>query len=194
MSSKATRVMTSRKLSGAPRRSAQASVTMDVVRGMMAPKVITVPANPTRVTSSITVRKTVQVSIDVEAGVTTTLTVADVTGAIPGGQTYWTRVRFDTIKVWGASTQAGKEGDPLILLLPVDTSWDQPPLEAEDAGVMGQRRPAVGMRLGLLESARWFGTADTTILCRVRQSNVSPSDTQLVIQANLELMSPSPAI
>jgi len=92
-------------------------------------------------------------------------------------------MRVEKIDVWGS----GLDDSTVTLEVVPDSSWDQPPLQLVDAGTPGQRRPAVGVRLGLLDRARWLNTADTTVLCTV---STSSSTATVVIQATVELVSP----
>jgi hypothetical protein len=108
----------------------------------------------------------------------TVLTVADFSAAVPGGTTYWNSIRIDRVDVWAL------DGGQAEVTVSPDSSWNQPPLHLLDIGTAGQRRGAVGFRLGLLDRARFFGVAAADAVCTVGGGS-------LVIQASIELISPA---
>jgi len=114
------------------------------------------------------------------------VTVAMLSASIPGGLTYWSRVRFEKFDVWSGSPD---EAAKLSITVGPDASSAQPPFQITDHGTSGQRRSAVGFKLGLLERARFFGTADTTALFTV----LAPAGpgVQVFVHTTIELISPA---
>jgi len=89
--------------------------------------------------------------------------------------------------MWGDQTTPGDATNFLRVTLAADSSWDQPNFQVTDTGTVGNERPRVAFRLGLLDRARWFTTADTTPVCII----TGPVDTNVTIQATIEIISPS---
>jgi len=90
---------------------------------------------------------------------------------------------IERIDVWGSAS----EDSTVAMQVVGDSSWNQPPVQWQDVGVPGQSRPRIGVRLGLLDRARWFGTADTTTLVNL---STSSNTATIVVQATIELLSP----
>jgi len=158
---------------------------------MYAPTRKPVPLNPPDVQTTIRLTKRIQVSVILA---TTTglgsLRVADLASGIPGGSSYWNSIRITAIDVWstaGTATAGSTDGPPLQITVDSSSSWSQPPVTWIDSGTSGQERPRIGFTLGLLDQARFFGTADTTELFSAK----GPPNTTLVVQCTVELVSPS---
>jgi hypothetical protein len=178
-------------------RAGRSQVEKTVV-SMMAPRRIPVGADPPDNVEFVKVDKTVTIDVGFTANEAFDLTVAKVSAALPGGQTYWNRCRIESVKVWGSASPgtAAKSGEstPLIVRLPSDASWSQPISQWEDSGTAGQRRPAVGFQLGLLDRARWFGTSDNHVLCTIVQGIEEGTIQTVVIHVSASWMSPVPNI
>lgn len=171
--------------------------TRDQVVAMYAPHRIQCPSHPPEVQNTVRGTKTVQFLTVVAAGSTgsTPVTVADVMGAVPGGLTYWAHVRVNLIRVWApaivynASGQAA--GDSVVLRVDVaNDGLDAPTVSWSDSGTGGSQRPRVAYMLGLREQSSWFGVASTQELFRVFV-NTSSAAVNVIVQANLELLSPN---
>lgn len=150
--------------------------------GDFGPKRISPPAEPPQIERSIKVTKRIAV-ITPEGSTDTTLDITPslLSSGVPGGLTYWNNMRIENLHVWA------KDGQDVALTVYPQAAWSQPPLSLVDSGTTGQRRAAVGFKLGLLDRARWFGTADTLVLATIAQSTSS----SFVIHATIELMAPS---
>jgi len=120
------------------------------------------------------------------------ITVAKVAASIPGGTTYWTRMRVSKVSIWadGANTNTGQSAS-LTVTLPSSSTWSQPAISFTDSGVYGQSRACVGFKLGLLDQARWFGTASTDVICNLSPTSPSPNFRTATVHVTVELMSPA---
>lgn len=147
----------------------------------LSPQRVKPQALPPQITDTIRVNKRIQVTV----GSDVTPADIDITpvmlmAGVPGGITYWNRVRFERIDVWGGTSTS------LGMRVMSQSGWDQPPLQMSDTGATGASRSAIGFRLGLLDRARFFGTADATVLATV---SVPATDMDVTIHAVVELMS-----
>lgn len=158
---------------------------------MYAPTRKALAINPGDVQTTIRLTKRIQISVPL--AVTTglgSLKVSDLASGIPGGSSYWNSIRVTAIDVWGTATSTTTPGaDTGSLQINVDSSssWSQPPVTWIDSGTSGAERPRIGFTLGLLDQARFFGTADTTVLFSAKGT----PQTSLIVQCTVELVSPS---
>jgi hypothetical protein len=150
----------------------------------LAPREVRSTNQPRPVEFSIKVPKRIQLNIPIGTSGNVSVSPSMLSAGVPGGLTYWSRIRVEKIEVWSDATAEGS--DLLEVQVSPDTSWNQPPFAVRDSGTVGNERAHVGFKLGLLDRARWFGTADTTELCVVR----SGPDTACILQASIELISP----
>lgn len=152
------------------------------------PSKLRLPSQIPAVEPTIRLEKRVQINavLSSESGVFT-LATSSLMAGVPGGSTYWHKFRIDRIDIWGDQTTPGDSTNFLRVTLAADSSWDQPNFQLTDIGTVGNQRPRVAFRLGLLDRARWFTTADTTSVCVI----TGPVDTNVTIQAAIELISPS---
>lgn len=185
--------MTARKSPrGSPRSNTNRGITDQRVVALMSPsRVLRLPVPPP-VTDTITITKRIQIGMTQTGTTPQNLYVNELMAGVPGGLTYWTRVRIERIDVWsdyknvtGATSSVNT--DTLTVAIPPDSEWDQPNREWTDTGVPGQRRAHVGFRLGLLDRARYFITAADQILCQI---GMDTEDASVIVQATLELTSP----
>jgi hypothetical protein len=119
-----------------------------------------------------------------------TVTPAVIMQAVPGAA-FWSRLRVEKISIWGQAPSSTallpNPSNSIVVNIPTDTGWFQPPMQWVDDGVAGQSRPKIAFKLGLLERARFFTPADTTTLC-----TVSAADADILcFQYSLELVSPT---
>jgi hypothetical protein len=143
--------------------------------------------SPPPVQDTIVVNKRIQIAVPIPAGTLSVLVTTQMLMAgVPGGLTYWNRVRIDRLDFWTNSSHTSGT-DTLTVAVAASTSWDQPPVEWTDTGVVGQRRAHIGFTPGLLDRARYFNTADAGSICAV---GVDGEGEQVVIcQAQVQLMS-----
>lgn len=107
---------------------------------------------------------------------------------VPGGLTYWNAARLEKVSVWGDQLVAGNGSGYLEVALPPVSGWSQPATKWIDEGTLGNNRPHISFKYGILERARFLSTADDTPLFSVEGGQ----DTgQAVIHATLELVSPA---
>lgn len=147
-----------------------------------APQRCGIPNDPPSVQRTIKVSKRIQ--LDVPDGTAAfTISPSVLAAGVPGGLTYWSKMRVENIHVWApASPESGIAVEVLA-----SSSQDQPSITYHDDGVQGHSRPRVGIKLGLLDRSRFFNTASTFTLVTITRDSTEP----LVIQASLELTSPS---
>jgi hypothetical protein len=133
-----------------------------------------------------TIRVTKKFEVSLRSATTPwSITVAQLCAGIPGGLTYWNRVRFEKFDIWNNSALEGQtQSGPLAISIAPDSTSGQPPFQLVDNGTVGNRRSGVGFRLGLLERARFYGTADTTVIFTVQ------SGSSVLVQVTMELLSP----
>lgn len=157
---------------------------------MYAPTRKALPVNPGDVQTTIRLTKRIQVTVPL-ANTTGlgSLKVSDLSSGIPGGSSYWNSIRITAIDVWGTATSntiPGADVIPLQITVDSSSSWSQPPVTWIDSGTSGAERPRIGFALGLLDQARFFGTADTTELFSAKGTPQS----SLIVQCTVELVSP----
>jgi hypothetical protein len=171
--------------------------TRGQVVAMYAPHRIQCPTHPPEVQNTVRGTKTVQflVAIPTESFGPVPVTVADLMGAVPGGLTYWARVRVNLIRAWAPavvySSTGQASGDSVVLRVDVaNDGLDAPTMSWSDSGTGGSQRPRVAYMLGLREQSSWFGVASTQQLFRL-SVNTGAASCNVIVQANLELLSPN---
>jgi hypothetical protein len=166
------------------------SVEQKVV-SMYSPRRTYPPQEIPDVQNTVRVTKITTLYLRMEQPNSVDLTVAKVASSIPGGTTYWARMRISKVNVWmdmGPGTTSSTTGPvPLTVTLPSSNTWSQPAISWTDSGIVGQSRACVGFKLGLLDQARWFGTAATDVICTLS----SGSNRSATVQVTVELMSPA---
>jgi hypothetical protein len=144
---------------------------------------------PGPIERTIKVPKKIQGNHALVAG-TFTVTPATLAAMIPGGTSYWNSIQVERIDVWGSDGNTGTLGalSALTLTVQPNSSYSQPPFVVTDNGTSGAVRARVGVRLGLLDRARWFGVADTTPLATI-SGDGTPTES-IIIQASVVVISP----
>jgi hypothetical protein len=177
--------MTANKSSRRGRRSntQKQTVTNDVV-SMMAPQRASRISDPPVVTDTIQLTKRIQISFPVPDSGSSIISPVALMAGVPGGVTFWRDCRIERIDVFSNSSSEGT--DTITVTAAGNASWGQPVSQWIDSGVYGSVRAHVGYRLGLLDRARWFNTADNTPLGAV-SSDAGAST--LIVQAVVELKS-----
>lgn len=155
------------------------------------------PVDPPEVQSTIRLAKTLSLTIPSVTSTAKTVTVADLAGQIPGGLTYWNRIRFNSFKIWAsaematASTTASKPS-PVLKVANVIVAGGGVPLTTwTDTGTAGSRRPGIAFYPPIRERTNWYGPGVTEPVVTVSISNAVPevSSAEVIIHANVELMS-----
>jgi len=141
-------------------------------------------SSPPEVQDTIRLTKRIQIKLTAFPG-GTGLSPAILSAGVPGGLTYWSRMRIERLDFWSNSSSTGT--DTITVIVPPGATSGTPPAQWTDTGVYGQRRAHVGFKFGLAERQCWHSTADEKTLCNVR-TDVTPS-TPIIIQATVELMS-----
>lgn len=150
----------------------------------MQPHQVHIPDDPPPVIDSVLVNKIVPVNALTEASIPYVFDVGTIMANVSGGTTYWSRVRIEKIQIWGLA-----EDGPLIVQVPTDNGWDQPPIEWEDTATPGATRTKIAFKLGLLDRTRWFQPTSEQVLFSAMQSGASQSQ-HLTIHVSVSLMSP----
>jgi len=159
---------------------------------MYTPSRISVPRDPPEVQNSVRVIKSVQLPFIV-ATTPTAVTVSAIAGAIPGGLTYWNKIRFQSIKIWANEITVGTISKfPILIVTTTPVGNAEPPLQWNDQGTTGQQRPAIGFSFGLNLQSQWFGVADIQQLFTIATHNTggTPVASDVRIQAVVEILSP----
>lgn len=166
---------------------------------MYTPSRISVPRDPPEVQNSVRVIKSVQLAFTL-ASTPTAVTVSSLAGAIPGGLTYWNKIRFQSVKIWANEISIGSgaaniQRFPIMIVTTTPVGNAEPAIQWNDQGTTGQQRPAIGFSFGLNLQSQWFGVADIqqlfTVVLHDPLGNVAvPGSVR--IQAVVEILSPIP--
>jgi len=171
--------------------------TAQQVVSMYTPRRLKAPFEPPEVQDNIRVTKSVQFDLPLtETTVGTPITVARIAAAVPGGLTYWTRIRVSSMRIYSQDVLSAVGEAQISPTLRVDFSSDgvnAPTVSWSDQGTSGQRRAAIAFAPGLRVQSEWFGTSQTTTICNVRLLNGSTILTghSVLVQAVIELLSPN---
>jgi hypothetical protein len=174
-------VKRNKKVASTPRKQ------VDIVSAS-APRLIGIPDDPPHRAQQVNVAQVFQREVKLTTS-TFDITPAIISAAVPGGATYWTSMRVNSIAVWGESLVSNVSvpsiSGAISLLLPADLTWGQPLRKFTDSGVQGHTRPKLHVRLGALQRMRFFGPADTTVLATIQGAEGE----RLTIQFSVELVS-----
>jgi hypothetical protein len=177
------------------RKVAKKNLQQSAVVSMYTPRRVKCPAEPPEVQNTVRVTKSVQLQVLTSASAALPVSPATIMGAVPGGLTYWAKMRLQGVRVWsetGSPVQAGVGLTPILRVDIQNEGTDSPTISWSDTGTTGQRRPGIAFQPGLREQAQWFGTASTTPLFNVR---VSAGNTQaadyVILQCIVEILSPN---
>jgi len=151
-----------------------------------APQRVEPSVQPQQVERTVKVAKKLRLDAALVAG-SFAITPAALANAVPGGLSYWNSMQVERIDVYGPD-QATLSGAGITLTVQPVSSFSQPPFVVSDDGTFGSERARVGVRLGLLDRARWFGVADTTPLATV-SSGLQTS--AIIVYASVQLISPA---
>jgi hypothetical protein len=154
------------------------------VVAMMAPMRASKMTHPALVVDTIRLTKRVQISLPTPATGSAIISPAILMTGVPGGVTYWRNCRIERIDIFSNSAPASL--DTITVTSAGNDSNGQTIAQWIDTGTPGQERAHVGYRLGLLERARWWNTADNTPLGAV---SVDKGPNLVVVQAVVELES-----
>jgi len=160
----------------------------NTVVSMMSPRRVPLQADPGVIQSAIRLTKAVQVTATLSGGSPLGISANNLMQGIPGGVTYWSRMRVQSVKVWAPSQVNGAEVSPILvvdttLATGADMSW-------LDTGIVGQSRPKIAFKFGLIQQSTWMGVADDTALFQIRIQNAGSATNLVIMHAVLELMSP----
>jgi len=161
---------------------------------MYTPSRIAVSSDPPAVQNTVRVTKAVQFPLTVAVS-PTAVTVSQISGAIPGGLTYWNKIRIQSVKIWADLTRASSTSPDIMPILIVTTTPVgnfEPAIQWNDQGTTGQERPKVGFQLGLATQSQWFGVADIQQLftVAVHAQDGTPITGTCRVQVNVEILSP----
>lgn len=118
---------------------------------------------------------------------------------IPGGLTYWSRMRVEKVSVWLKPEAArGTAGGFLRLFelevtIPGNTNTGSPPRSFRDNAIDGATLPMVSWRFGLAQRQRWVSPAAGENLFRVStpgiQGTTGDNAPQVFLVATVQLVS-----
>jgi hypothetical protein len=149
-----------------------------------APQRISIPSQPSPSEVSVKVRKLIQINVPVGTSGNVSISPSMLSAGLVGGLTYWSRMQIDQIRVY---SDAGGEGPNLLVVSVTPTStYSQPNLVMKDSGTVGNERARIGFTFGLLDRARWFGTASTEEIFVVN----GDADETIIVQALVTVISP----
>jgi len=157
---------------------------------------IAVSSDPPAVQNTVRVTKAVQFPFSV--GTTPApVTVSTISGAIPGGLTYWSRIRIQSVKIWADQITTGAPLAtymPILIVTTTPVGNSEPAIQWNDQGTTGQQRPKIGFQLGLATQSQWFGVADIQQLFTValHSPGATPVGGSVRVQVNVEMLSPIP--
>lgn len=150
--------------------------------------------------STIRVKQTFQGAVEGdETGVNTiTIKVSDLAQIVPGGTSFWNRIRIEKITVWLKPSVEGTasrlDQEQLQVQLPGDDTKGIPPVSYRDNGILGQSYPAIAFKPGLAQRQRWYNPAseDVIFIATSQNSSAPPSsvNAEFIVAATLELVSP----
>jgi len=163
---------------------------------MYTPSRIAVSSDPPAVQNTVRVTKAVQFPLSV-GSTPTAVTVSAISGAIPGGLTYWNKIRIQSIKIWANETRSSSASDiyprfPILIVTTTPVGNSEPAIQWNDQGTTGQERPKIGFQLGLATQSQWFGVADIQQLftVAVHDTGGDPLSGTCRVQVNVEILSP----
>jgi len=154
----------------------------------MLPQRATIPSDPPTREKTIVVNQVFQSKFVMDISSKLNITPAFIATSFPCGA-FWSRMRIDKISVWGqtlVTNNVPNVSGAIIVDIPADASWNQPPMRFTDDAVQGQSRPRIAFKLGLLDRARFFTSADETVICTV----LGAQNEQFTVQFTLQLVSP----
>jgi len=155
--------------------------------GLMAPQRASTIVDPPQVVDTIKLTKRIQVTIPTPTTGSIVISPALLAAGVPGGSTYWRDMRIERLDFWSTHAPATGSGSDTIVVTAAGNSGNgQTVAQWLDSGVPGKRRAHVGFRLGLLERARFWNTADNTPLSAVSYDGGASS---MLCQAVVELNS-----
>lgn len=150
----------------------------------MAPQRASRMTDPPVVVDTIKLTKRIQVVVSTPESGSALISPSVLMAGVPGGLTYWRNCRIERIDIFSNSAPASL--DTITVTSAGNDEWNQTVAQWIDTGVPGQARAHVGYRLGLLDRARWFNTADDTPLGAV---SVDTGPNKVIVQAVVELQS-----
>jgi len=166
--------------------------TRGQVVAMYAPHRIPSRVDPGPIERTIRVSKAVEFSVPVTATTGTAVNATTIMNAVPGGLTYWSRMRVNSIKVWGAPATVGSD-PPGISVKASGVAAGLAPTSWVDMGTAGARRSHIAFTLGLQDQSTWRAVASLQDIFTV--NSVPNTDPQTVlVQASIELLSPTPPL
>jgi hypothetical protein len=175
-----------KKSSGRGQKQNNGNLATEVMALVMPSKASSI-AEPPPVTDTIRLTKRIQVTLPAPASGSEVVSPALLATGIPGGLTYWRNMRIERLDFWSNHVISETVGtDTLTVTAAGNDAWSQTVAQWVDSGTPGQRRAHVAFRLGLLNRARFFNTADNTPLAAVSYDGGA---SQVICQAVVELES-----
>jgi hypothetical protein len=175
-----------------PKKAARKNMQQSAIVSMYSPRRVKCPAEPPEVQNTVKVTKSVQFQISTLVTGGVVLTPATIMGAVPGGITYWSKMRLQLVRVWAETETPGGGLTPILRVDIQNEGTDSPTLSWSDTGTTGHRRPGISFQPGLREQAQWFVTASTTPLFNIRVTTANTQVAEFVtVQCVVEILSPN---
>lgn len=150
----------------------------------LAPHTVPLPAIPPKTEFTLRVMKRIELTVSNNEGQTTSISPSILSVGVPGGLTYWSTMRVEKLSFWTTTVTTGSLNVEVL----GDSSWSLPKRVFSDKGAEASQRPKIGLKLGLLDRARFYSTAATSALCAV---GTSEPNIPITVQATVELISGS---
>lgn len=162
--------------------------------------------NPQMSENTVTVNHRFQAQYEPDENITSiNISTSDLMEAVPGGTSFWNRVRFEKIAIWlqpqTSTTTTGSlsstEQGQLKVTLPGDSNRGFAPATYQDNGVLGERFSNVVFKFPLLQRQFWYNTANTDSLfsldSNVKQPamGVTTQKAVYIIEFTAQLVSPT---
>lgn len=112
--------------------------------------------------------------------------MADLASLVPGGTSYWSRMRLEKCQIW----LRPKGSEQPTLQVDVSSPTQGMTIYRDD-GVLGQSYAKIGFRLGLSERMTFRTGADDNPLFTVSTPDWDQDAVEIVLLATLELVSPA---
>lgn len=161
--------------------------TRGQVVAMFAPRRVSSRVDPGPVEQTIRVSKTVEFNVPITASTAETVEVATIMAAVPGGLTFWSRMRVNSVRVWGAPVLAAADAQG-ISVQATGTTAGLAPSAWVDVGTPGAQRAHIAFVPGLQEQSTWHPVASTQGVFTLR--SVPATAQNVLVQVSVDLLSP----
>lgn len=148
------------------------------------------PRAPPVTKSVITVSQVFQKTFTPTAGGTSRdFIVRDLVSMVPGGMTFWNKVRFEKIEVWlkpisGQGSSTALNLPQMSVTIP-GNSDGAPPMTFQSNAIDGQTLPAVSFKLGLRQRIAWYTPTVDDVIFSANHDDSDPHQYFVVVTFGL---------